>query len=85
MEVPEHDASFIRSGIGLMRPDMSFTLYITQQSNHWWTAHHFVSEYRCILRGELSKELEFAGFRDVQWIMPVESDYYQPIVVAKWG
>jgi ubiquinone/menaquinone biosynthesis C-methylase UbiE len=59
-------------------------LYITQQSNHTWTAHHFVTEYRCILRGELSKELEFAGFRDVQWIMPVESDYYQPIVVAKW-
>lgn len=59
-------------------------LYITEESNHTWTTHHFVSEYRCILRGELSNELESAGFKDVQWLMPDESGYYQPIVLARW-
>lgn len=60
-------------------------LYITVQSGEAWTPLHFVSEYRCILRSELSGELEAAGFRDVQWRMPGESGYYQPIVLAKWS
>ncbi len=60
-------------------------LYITEKSNHTWTTHHFVSEYRCILRSELSNELESAGFKDVQWLMPDKSGYYQPIVVARWN
>lgn len=60
-------------------------LYITEESNHAWTAHHFVSEYRCILRSELSNELESAGYKDVQWLMPAESGYYQPIVQARWN
>ena len=60
-------------------------LSITQQSNQTWTAHHFVSEYRCILRSELSNELDSAGFRDVQWLMPSETGYYQPIVLARWN
>lgn len=59
-------------------------LYISEESNHTWTTHHFISEYRCVLRGELSRELESAGFRDVQWLMPGESGYYQPIVLARW-
>lgn len=60
-------------------------LYITLQSNQTWTAHHFVSEYRCILRSELSNELDSAGFRGVQWLMPSETGYYQPIVLARWN
>jgi glycine/sarcosine N-methyltransferase len=59
-------------------------LYITAGSGGTWTTHHFASEYRCILRKELSSELESAGFTDVQWLMPNESGYYQPIVLAKW-
>lgn len=59
-------------------------LYITQESNGTWKAHHFVSQYRCMLRSELSGELRSAGFKDVQWLMPNESGYYQPIVLARW-
>jgi glycine/sarcosine N-methyltransferase len=59
-------------------------LYITEESNGAWTTHRFVSEYRCILREELSNELESAGFNDVRWVMPDESGYYQPIVLARW-
>ncbi len=60
-------------------------LYITLQSTRAWTAHHFASEYRCILRSELCDELEAAGFRDVQWLLPGDSGYYQPIVLARRG
>jgi len=48
-----------------------------------WTSHHFLSEYRCLLRGELSAALELAGFEQVQWLMPQESGFYQPIVLAR--
>jgi SAM-dependent methyltransferase len=58
-------------------------VYITIESEQGWKAHHFVSEYRCLLRGELSAALSNAGFVDVRWIMPPETGSYQPIVVAK--
>ena len=60
-------------------------LYITVESTQGWIAHHFVSECRGILRNELSTEMEAAGFRKVQWLMPNESGYYQPIVIARRG
>jgi 2-polyprenyl-3-methyl-5-hydroxy-6-metoxy-1,4-benzoquinol methylase len=59
-------------------------LYITTQSAQAWTTHHFVSEYRCLLRKELSTALESTGFREVRWLMPAESGSYQPLVLARW-
>ncbi len=59
-------------------------LYITTQFEQAWTTHHFVSEYRCLLRNELSTVLESAGFREVRWLMPAESGSYQPLVLARW-
>lgn len=66
--------------------EASYTLhlYITAQSGQTWTAHHFISEYRCLLREELSTALQNAGFREIQWLMPAESDFYQPLVLARW-
>ncbi|MGA2085838.1 MAG: methyltransferase domain-containing protein [Terracidiphilus sp.] len=58
-------------------------LYITIESERGWKAHHFVSQYRCLLRDELSAALNEAGFEDVRWIMPPESGLYIPIVVAR--
>lgn len=58
-------------------------LYITVESERGWKAHHFVSEYRCLLRDELSAALNEAGFEDVRWIMPPESGFYIPIVLAR--
>ncbi len=60
-------------------------LYITTQSEQKWTTHHFVSEYRCLLRNELSTVLQSNGFREVQWVMPAESGFYQPLVLARRG
>jgi glycine/sarcosine N-methyltransferase len=58
-------------------------LYITMQSGHAWTTHHFISEYRCLLRDELSSALRSSAFEQVQWVMPAESGFYQPLVVAR--
>jgi len=57
-------------------------LCITVQSDRGWTAHHFVSEYRCLLRDELSSVLRDAGFTDIRWLMAAESGFYQPLVLA---
>ena len=59
-------------------------LYITMQSGPVWTTRHFTAEYRCLLRNELSTALNCAGFGEVRWLMPHESGYYQPIVLANW-
>ena len=60
-------------------------LYITTQSAKTWRSHHFVSEYRRLLREELSNTLEGAGFRDIRWLMPEKSGFYQPLVLARKG
>ncbi|HME57057.1 MAG TPA: methyltransferase domain-containing protein [Terracidiphilus sp.] len=58
-------------------------LYITVESGRAWQAHHFVSEYRSLLREELSNLLREAGFTDIRWILPAESGYYLPLVLAR--
>jgi glycine/sarcosine N-methyltransferase len=58
-------------------------LYITAQSGQKWETHHFVSEYRCLLRDELSAVLRDAGFKDVRWLVPDQSGFYQPIALAR--
>jgi hypothetical protein len=38
--------------------------------------------FRSYKRGELVAAFERAGLRDVRWIGPEESGYYQPLVVG---
>ncbi len=59
-------------------------LFITTQSDQAWTTRHFVSEYRAVQRSEISRALQSTGFQDVRWLMPAESGFYQPLVVARW-
>ncbi|NYF90906.1 class I SAM-dependent methyltransferase [Tunturiibacter empetritectus] len=59
-------------------------LYITIKADQGWTTHHFVSEYRCVRRQELSDALRSVGFEEPVWLMPRESDYHQPLVLARW-
>jgi SAM-dependent methyltransferase len=65
--------------------DIRYTLhlYITTQEASGWVSRRFVSEYYCILRGELTAILRGAGFSEVRWIMPEQSGFYQPIVLAR--
>jgi SAM-dependent methyltransferase len=58
-------------------------IYITREADGHWENCHFVSEYRCLLRDEVSRALVLAGMEAVQWLMPDESGFYQPIVVAR--
>ncbi len=58
-------------------------LYITVESPTGWEPYHFVSDYRCLPRKELSTVLAVAGFQDIHWLMPNESRFYQPIVLAR--
>jgi glycine/sarcosine N-methyltransferase len=58
-------------------------LYITIHTGAGWVSHHFTSQYRCLKREELSSTLATAGFRQIRWLMPVASGFYQPIVLAQ--
>ena len=57
-------------------------LYLTLEGEQNWQTHHFTSEYRCLLREELSGLLASSGFDRIDWLMPHESGFYQPIVFA---
>jgi glycine/sarcosine N-methyltransferase len=59
-------------------------LYISYQDGQRWKTHHFVAEYRCVKRQELSDVLRLTGFREPVWLTPSESGYYQPLVLARW-
>jgi 2-polyprenyl-3-methyl-5-hydroxy-6-metoxy-1,4-benzoquinol methylase len=64
-------------------PSYRLHLYITVESPQGWKAHHFVSRYRWLLREELSSVLRGAGFNKIRWLMPAESGFYQPLVLAR--
>jgi glycine/sarcosine N-methyltransferase len=59
-------------------------LYITIKADQEWKTHHFISGYRCLKRQELSDVLQLTGFSEPIWLMPAESGYYQPLVLARW-
>jgi SAM-dependent methyltransferase len=60
----------------------AFHLYITRDTPSGWQTHHGVSEYRALLREELTGILEGAGFVNVRWLLPADSGFYQPLVLA---
>jgi 2-polyprenyl-3-methyl-5-hydroxy-6-metoxy-1,4-benzoquinol methylase len=66
--------------------DRTYTLhlYITRETESGWVARHAVSTYRALLRVELSDILSHAGFVDIEWLMPDESGFYQPIILARY-
>jgi len=63
----------------------AFHLYITRETDAGWECQHHISTYRALLRAELTGILSDAGFRDIRWLMPEESGFYQPIVIATRG
>lgn len=61
----------------------AFHLYMTREVQGSWESQHYVSNYRAVLRGELSRILEAAGLVRCRWILTGESGFYQPIFLAK--
>ena len=45
----------------------------------------FVCEYRATRRDELTELLLSAGCREIKWLFPEETGFYQPIVIAQKG
>lgn len=58
-------------------------MYFTQHIGDTITTQCFPSEYRALRRDELISVLKQVGFSDITWLMPDESGYYQPIVIAR--
>jgi len=58
-------------------------LNITTRARDTWQTYSFHSEYRCLPREELTAALASSGFSDIRCLMPRESGYYQPLVLAK--
>jgi glycine/sarcosine N-methyltransferase len=63
----------------------NFHLYITRDTSAAWQTQHGISTYRAVLRDELTAILEAAGFVRVRWMLPAETGFYQPLVVAAAG
>jgi SAM-dependent methyltransferase len=57
--------------------------FIVQEIEGSWQTQHYTTQYRALLRDELSEILENAGFTQINWLMPEESGYYQPIVIGR--
>jgi SAM-dependent methyltransferase len=61
----------------------TFHLYITKENQDGWESQHYASNYRSIMRDELSRILEKSGFGGCRWIRADESGFYQPMVLVK--
>ena len=58
---------------------------ITRQLADGWRCAHHVGLYRALPRAELTAALQAAGFGVVRWLMPGDSGYHQPLVLARPG
>jgi glycine/sarcosine N-methyltransferase len=47
-----------------------------------WQMRSYTTHYRALRRETLTRALSQAGFGEVSWLMPPESGFYQPIVLA---
>ena len=60
-----------------------FHLYITRETATDWSTIHAAAVYRSLTRHELATALNDACFKNVRWLFPAESGFYQPIVLAE--
>lgn len=60
-----------------------FHLYITRLVENDWQTFHTTALYRALLRQELSAAFDKAGFTNIRWLLPEESGFYQPLVMAR--
>jgi SAM-dependent methyltransferase len=56
--------------------------WIVRETDGAWQTSQISTVYRAIRRDELGTILAEAGFREVTWLQPDASGYYQPIVTA---
>jgi hypothetical protein len=61
----------------------TFHLYVTRELGNEWQTFHTAAVYRVLRREELTVALREARFKTVHWLLPPESGFYQPIVLAE--
>lgn len=64
-------------------PTYTVTQFLLQERDGQWQTDSYQTEYWALLRAELSQLLLAEGFEDVRWLLPAETDYYQPVVTAR--
>ena len=57
--------------------------FIVREEGGGWRTSHAATSYRALRRDDLDRALRGAGFRDLRWLLPDESGYYQPIVIGR--
>lgn len=57
--------------------------YISLERERRWEVLHFATRYRCLLRAELTQVLLDTGFADVEWLMPINTGFFQPILIGR--
>jgi glycine/sarcosine N-methyltransferase len=57
-------------------------LFILTEGPDGWTTRSWLSRYRAITRAELSAIIHDEGGTDIRWLMPEESGFFQPLLVA---
>jgi len=57
--------------------------FILKDETGKWTIEHQETVYRAWQRDELTELLRLEGFREIRWLMPQETRFYQPIVAAR--
>lgn len=63
-------------------PTYTIRLFVVRRENDRWRTDEFVTHYRAIQRDELGSALERAGFGDITWLLPEQSGFFQPVVMA---
>jgi SAM-dependent methyltransferase len=62
---------------------VDITLVALTEGERGWTASAHETRYRALRADVLTRLLAETGFRDVRWLTPEQSGYYQPIVTAR--
>ena len=58
-------------------------IYLTRQHAGGWRCTHHAGLYRALSRAELSAALRSVGLGAVHWLMPEETGFHQPLVLAR--
>lgn len=57
--------------------------HITAMDKNIWNHSHCYTTYRAYKRQELADLLKKSGFKSIEWLMPEETGYHQPIAIIK--
>lgn len=60
-------------------------LFLLREIAGRWEAGQHEARYRALLRDEWDAIAWAAGFIAIRWLMPHESGYHQPVMIARKG